>query len=253
MNAFNTLERDVFLAEAAKQPAVKLSYWAYKNSYKLRQEWHILVLTRSIAQGDPLGPWIFSLRLEALIASVRQLSPASFDVWYADDVALLGDRRNVLESFGLVKALKLSGLQINDARCRVLMQIEAPQPPGVQDATGAPMLVVLGYSVRSGGSSGLELHNAVRQAVRKLQKLESLGIAQGELKIMQYCSPSETLRHLLWFGMSQDDMEELRQSDHCLLAYLEKGLGWPLQPYIAERALKGGEHGSVGVFTIVTV
>lgn len=67
-NAFNTIERDVFLEQAASLPAARMCFWAYQKPYNLRWKGQCLLSTRGVAQGDPLGTWLFSLGLESLIA-----------------------------------------------------------------------------------------------------------------------------------------------------------------------------------------
>ena len=71
-----------------------------------------------IQQGDPLGPFLFSLATKDLVKACK--SP--LNIFYLDDGTLGGSDSQVLEDFKLIREnMKRLGLEINSAKCELYL------------------------------------------------------------------------------------------------------------------------------------
>ncbi|GKE97918.1 putative reverse transcriptase domain-containing protein, partial [Tanacetum coccineum] len=101
-NAFNLIDREVMSREVCLRcPAI--SRWVefcYSNPARLYYEEHTLWSWQGVQQGDPLGPFLFSLVLHPLICKIRDSFILSLHAWYLDDGTIVGNTivvRKVLE------------------------------------------------------------------------------------------------------------------------------------------------------------
>ena len=71
-----------------------------------------------IQQGDPLGPFLFSLAINDLVNT----SKSPLNIFYLDDGTLGGSESQVLEDFKLIREnMKRLGLEINSAKCELYL------------------------------------------------------------------------------------------------------------------------------------
>ena len=97
-NAFNSVQRDVFLKECyEKFPQIyKWVHFCYSQHSFLFFGSYIIPSQAGVQQGDPLGPFLFCLVLQVLVNKVRTCVPnLSLNNWYMDDGSLFGKVEDV--------------------------------------------------------------------------------------------------------------------------------------------------------------
>ena len=100
-NAFKMVSRQAALTECAEHFPELLPWanWCYGHHPFL---WHPLGCLTSelgVQQGNPLGPLLFSLVLNILVAAIStrdECAGLNFHAWYMDDGALAGQRCSMM-------------------------------------------------------------------------------------------------------------------------------------------------------------
>lgn len=117
-NAFNSVERDVMLAEIKdkvpqlyryfRQCYLRPTFLAYGNK--------VIMSKVGAQQGDPAGPLLFSLAIHPLISAVH----TELNVWYLDDGSLGDTPAKILEALSFIKQnAKSIGLELNTSKCEI--------------------------------------------------------------------------------------------------------------------------------------
>ena len=71
-----------------------------------------------IQQGDPLGPFLFSLTINQLIKSCQ----SKLNVWYLDNGTLAGETETVLANYRMtLEAGRELGLNVNPSKCELCL------------------------------------------------------------------------------------------------------------------------------------
>ena len=118
-NAFNSVRRDVLLHEVYKLfPQIyPFIYQAYASSSNLFFGNETLFSKEGVQQGDPLGPFLFSLSINNLISSCK----SDYNMWYLDDGTLGGKADVVFSDFQKILSAENSlGLKVNPAKCELI-------------------------------------------------------------------------------------------------------------------------------------
>ena len=69
-------------------------------------------------QGDPLGPFLFSLVLRELVMSILQAAELEINVWYADDGSLMGTPRELMKAWSVIVTRGPAlGLVVRGSKC----------------------------------------------------------------------------------------------------------------------------------------
>ena len=72
-----------------------------------------------VQQGDPLGPFLFSLGIMDIIKSMN----TELNCWYLDDGTIAGDVNTVLDCFKkIINAKNTHGLEINPSKCELFIR-----------------------------------------------------------------------------------------------------------------------------------
>ena len=121
-NAFNTIDRSRFLAEAQAKVGVGimpflLACYAEPTSLFCRGE--VLQSTCGVQQGDPLCPMLFSLAIHEVTEELVRMGIQA--VWYLDNGTIMGSPEEVARGYQLVaqKCAKW-GLSVNAGKCEVI-------------------------------------------------------------------------------------------------------------------------------------
>lgn len=123
-NAFNEVDRDVFLNEMRLNcPAIFPYLWQCYSAPTLLFYGDFILLSQNGAQqGDPCGPLIFSSANQFVIDALV----SEFVIFYLDDGTIAGEYEPVLHDFKKVidECAKI-GLQINPTKCELFFCSEA--------------------------------------------------------------------------------------------------------------------------------
>src|SRR4051812_28527021 len=91
-NAFNCVDRSAFLSSVHRSfPGLYAwTEWCYGSpTVLLYNHADIIISSCGVQQGDPLGPFLFSLVLAPIIEEIQALSP-DLNLWYLDDGVIVG-------------------------------------------------------------------------------------------------------------------------------------------------------------------
>ena len=191
-NAFNTAHRDVLLAATGNTPLAPYARWAYGSpSAVLLAGEPDIASARGVHQGDPCGPLVFALLLEALLGlgAERRVFVSAF----ADDLVVVGGEAECARAVEDIAAvLGGAGLLLNKSKSYVWPQA-ACRPQGFAEAPDT--LVVLGVPIA--GQVGAWLRAKAQKVETDLGALAELQHPQGELSILRACGPASKVAHLL--------------------------------------------------------
>ena len=109
-NAFSLVSRQSVLEECSVLFPEILSYvsWCYGYHPELWHPMGHLSSQTGVQQGDPLGPMLFSLVLQKLVATIdadEECLHLLLQAWYLDDGMLAGNRSAVLHALHLIEEL----------------------------------------------------------------------------------------------------------------------------------------------------
>ena len=119
-NAFNCIRRDVILnLVKIKMPKIyNYIHQCYDHITNLRFGTEILESSEGVQQGDPLGPFLFSLGIQKIVNSME----SELNVWYLDDGTIGGDTNTVLKDLQKIQDATIShGLEINPSKCELFI------------------------------------------------------------------------------------------------------------------------------------
>ena len=79
----------------------------------------IIESSEGVQQGDPLGPFLFSLGIMDIVKSMH----SELNIWYLDDGTIAGDAEVVLKCYEeIMKAKNTHGLEINPTKCELFIK-----------------------------------------------------------------------------------------------------------------------------------
>ena len=119
-NAFNTIRRDTFLqAVRERVPGLYRLLWqAYSRPTPLYFGTVRIQSATGLQQGDPCGPAVFSLGIDAAVREVQ----SAFNMWYLDDGSIGGSVDTICRDLHqLIPALSAKGLLVNPAKCEIFL------------------------------------------------------------------------------------------------------------------------------------
>jgi hypothetical protein len=122
-NAFNRVSRQAIYEALVEDFPELVPYfnWCYSNPSSLYFGDFKVSSEAGIQQGDPIGPFLFSLVLKKLILQIQDKFPLlKLNRWYLDDGNLAGDFKSLSQILDLIDAEGPSlGLFLNRSKCQI--------------------------------------------------------------------------------------------------------------------------------------
>jgi hypothetical protein len=192
-NAFNLVDRQAFLDLVGAQ-VPELLPWVtscYTVAGRLRYNHTTILSTRGVQQGDPLGPFLFSLALDALVLDIRRHHPELLMAWYLDDGVVTGPPADLADVLRLIEERGPAlGLHLNMAKCEVWSKDPdldlSSVPPRVIRVEGDGF-ELLGSSVGGPGRAEEVAGKRVAKVEAILERVHALDWSQGELTLIRGC------------------------------------------------------------------
>ena len=123
-NAFNTIDRVAFL-QACRHNLPRLSpgfEWCYSEPTLLQFGARTINSESGVQQGDPLGPFLFSLTLQLLLATIKAIHGLDLLFAYFDDCVLAGRSSAISDAFEkLQRAAGTLGIKVAMGRDKNLL------------------------------------------------------------------------------------------------------------------------------------
>ncbi|XP_048483467.1 uncharacterized protein LOC125489916 [Plutella xylostella] len=252
-NAFNTVERDIILARVRDHtPALyPFLHQCYSKPSNLFYGDSLVESRVGVQQGDPLGPLIFSLATQDVVAHLR--SP--LNVWYLDDGTLGGSPEVVLADIETLKqGLSNLGLCLNTQKCELFpcsgqlpsdtrMRVEAAVP-GV-NLLAKSDFTLLGAPIFAEGVPGVIL-SKLRNLTDTKPHLKQLS-AHVALTILRSCLSIPRLTYTLRTAPVWLCGEESLRYDNMLRELLESVLNVGMSDLQWSQAALPIRHGGLGI------
>ena len=135
-NAFNSIQRSSLLKSISSSfPSLyNHVYQMYSTDssliYQNGKTLHIIPSEEGVHQGDPLGPFLFSIAIHQSLGETQSQNPEVRCLAYLDDIFMVGQSDHVFSTFVDLKSnFNTLGLQIQDKKCEVF----CPPPALNQD------------------------------------------------------------------------------------------------------------------------
>jgi ubiquitin carboxyl-terminal hydrolase 44/49 len=191
-NAFNSVDRRRIGEEVdATFPA--LSAWfrlCYETPAILTCQGKLLPFRscRGVQQGDPLGPFFFSLALKKMCTRLRA-TDGVLSVWYLDDGTIVGPVDAVFEAWQLVQQESEEiGLRLNTKKCELFAQAaDISRFPDDIARCNPEGFELLGCPLGSPTFSADYVKHRVDKIESALHNLEIIDDPQVELLLLRNC------------------------------------------------------------------
>ena len=99
-NAFNLVDRQTFINEVKMNLPSIYNWVVYCYGIESILDYDAFTIQSScgVQQGDPLGPLLFALALNTLIAKINTSCSLALHIWFLDDGTLIGCKADLLKA-----------------------------------------------------------------------------------------------------------------------------------------------------------
>ena len=121
-NASNLVDRQTFMNEVkTKLPSIyNWVVYCYGTESILDYDGFTIQSSCGVQQGDPLGPLLFALALDTLVAKINASCSLALDIWFFDDGTLIGSKADLLKALDILSTEgKQTGLEVNFEKCEL--------------------------------------------------------------------------------------------------------------------------------------
>ena len=202
-NAFNTVSRDAIFREIAEHFPDILNYvqFCYANKSSLFTGQDVVYSFTGVQQGDPLGPLLYSIVLQALVTKIKLAFPELIaNLWFLDDGLIIGTPADLCSVLHLIgRDGQADGLHLNLNKCSLWWHEQVADwiafPATVKRLTEGT--VVLGSPIGSEAFVKEYAADKVETLVQLLRKVDALNDPQIELLLLRACTGFPRIVHLL--------------------------------------------------------
>ena len=230
-NAFNLVDRSSFLREVVEH-FPQLAHWAswvYEKPSHLFFGSRVISSESGVQQGDPLGPFLFSIVLHKLVKTISETFPhILFNQWYLDDGVIVGKVEEVVGVLKVIEELGPSlGLHVNLAKCEIWWSGNAQ----AFDDFSLDLrrchdngIIILGIPVGDPEYCRSFIRKKIESISSILPLVLNMDDAQIELTLLKGCLGFGKLNHLMRACVLEDILPVLSEMDEVLRHTLSSSL-----------------------------
>ncbi|MCP4985271.1 MAG: hypothetical protein GY928_04125, partial [Colwellia sp.] len=191
-NAFNSVSRTTMLHCVARH-IPDLLPWAtfcYSQPVHLFGEGGLLPFKSSsgVQQGDPLGPFLFSLCLRQCCLRLRDELRDTLSVWYLDDGTLVGPVEQVRQGWDIVlQELDQIGLKVNLGKTEWFAPGGHPAPHPGMESLLPDGFALLGSPIGTPAYCDSFVAERIQKIRRCAQEMDQVKDPQIELALLKFC------------------------------------------------------------------
>ena len=248
-NAFNSLRRDTLLEAVFLEfpEAYPFLFACYGQESDLYFGQKILVSAEGVQQGDPLGPWLFSL---ATLPILKQGGGrhAQLKFAYLDDITIGGELQSLADGVEQIRhEAAAMGLAMNDSKSELICcsTINIPSELSGFKRVSADDANLLGVPLSTGSALtyALEKHvECLSQLSPKLALLQS----QDTLFILRHSLSTPSIQHVLR-GIFCGEHHLLRDLDMVLKTLLTESLNTQFDDVSWQQVTLPVNSGGLGI------
>ena len=201
-NAFNLVDRQTFINEVkVKFPSIyNWVVYCYGDESLLDYNGFTIQSSCGVQQGDPIGPLLFALALNTLVAKINASCSLSIHIWYFDDGTLVGCKADLLKALNILSTEgKQYGFEVNFEKCELFWPSDTDLSEFPCEIKRIPTAGVelLGSHIGCPESQEQFLQKKTLEIIAVLELLPELNESQIEFAILKNCLGVCKINHLL--------------------------------------------------------
>ena len=237
-NAFNSGSRAAILGELENHfpELVPWFRYCYGQGAALTCQGCVLPFksTTGVQQGDPLGPFLFSLSLTRCCARLKsELSAEALSVWYLDDGTIAGPRADVEAAWQIIREeAGRVGLRVNLAKCELYTPrgTDLSSLPAEFIRLPADGFELLGSPIGDPTFCASYVRKRVARIRSALDSLSLLDDPQVELHLLRGCLGFPKFGFALRSAPTKDISPAIEEFDKVISSVCADRLGLSLTP-----------------------
>ena len=256
-NAFNHVSRNCFISLTRKHFPELSAFveWCYATDSSLTFGDRTVTSSEGVQQGDPLGPFLFSLVMQQVYLKIHDAAPKlDLNMWYLDDGILSGRSSDVRHALDVIAIEGPKwGLHLNSSKCELITNPAAsdrldlfPDIPGLNKKSEGN-LDILGSPIGSTPHCRRYLiDNAVSLAEESLDAIEKLEDPQVALSLIRHCTGFCQMVHTLRTTPATELQDLCQRLDNAVQHAAERFVG-PLSGAARRQAQRDKRYGGFGL------